>query len=384
MVSVFDLGIGRALTRWIAELKSDGRTAVIAEATATGLAISMVLGAVVSLILVVAAAATNGFGLEVADQVQAEARRSIYVLILGVWATVYGSALRGALEGFSDFQRLNLAKIPTGVAAFLLPCLTAAWVPDLSLAIGGLVASRVGANLAMSRFLRARTRPAWADISLPLCATLVRYGGWITVSSLLGPIIVYADRFIVGYVVSAAAVPYVSVPSDALSRVLVVPVSMASAAFPAIVVERSRADNVWRIVRFATGIVALMVVPASAAAALAAHGILRLWMGLDFANAGSDVFRLFAVGYGINALAQVPLLALQGLGSARATARWHLAQLVPYFIGLAVATTSFGIIGAAAAWTVRATIDMLGMWGLLHLEITARRRQQRRCQPTPT
>ena len=272
MVSVFDFGIGRAMTRWIAELKGEGRPHAIAAATASGL-----------------------------------------------------------------------------------------------------VVSRLGANIAMSRFLRAHTIPAWSAISPALCASLLGYGGWITVSSLLGPIIVYADRFIVGYIVSAAAVSYVSVPSDALSRVLIVPVSMASAAFPAIVGERSRAENVATIVRFATGVVALVIAPPTLLAAIFGHSILRVWMGGEFANASADVFRIFAVGYGINALAQVPLLALQALGCARATASWHLFQLVPYFVGTVAATMSFGIIGAATAWTLRATIDMLGMWGLLHLEIRARR-----------
>jgi O-antigen/teichoic acid export membrane protein len=373
MVSVFDLGIGRAMTRWIAELKSEEQPQAIAAATATGLAVSMALGAVFSVVLIGVALATENFGLDVSPTIQDETRRAVYLLILGVWVTVYGSALRGGLEGFSDFQRLNIVKIPAGLAGFVLPCLTAAWRPDLSLAIAALVASRVAANIAMSRFLRARTTPAWTDISLRRCAWLVRYGGWITVSSLLGPIIVYADRFIVGYFVSAAAVSYVSVPSDALSRVLIVPVSMASAAFPAIVGERSRAENVSKIVRFATGVVAVLVVPATLLAALFAHPILRVWMGREFADASTNVFRMFAVGYGINALAQVPLLALQGLGSARATARWHLIQLAPYVVGLGVATMSFGVIGAATAWTLRATIDMLGMWGLLHHEIRKRR-----------
>jgi O-antigen/teichoic acid export membrane protein len=130
---------------------------------------------------------------------------------------------------------------------------------------------------------------------------------------------------------------------------------------------------VWRIVGFATSVIAALVVPASALAAVFAHGILRLWMGLEFADASADVFRLFALGYGINALAQVPLLALQGLGAARATGGWHLVQLVPYLVGLAIATASFGIIGAAAASTLRATIDMLGMWLLLHRAIRVRR-----------
>jgi O-antigen/teichoic acid export membrane protein len=164
------------------------------------------------------------------------------------------------------------------------------------------------------------------------------------------------------------------VPSDALSRVLVIPVSMASAAFPAIVGERGRATAVARMVWVATGIIAVSVLPLTIGVAVLARPILTLWMGPEFAAESTRVFQWLALGYGINSLAQVPLLALQGLGRARATAQWHLVQLVPYLAGLTVAASAFGVTGAAIAWTLRTTIDMLGMWGLLHLEIKARSR----------
>lgn len=372
MVSVFDFGIGRALTRWIAELKAGGRQQDLAAATATALVLSLVLGGVVSAILSAVMAGPGDLGARVPAEIRDETRLAVYLLILGVWVSVYGSALRGGLEGFSDFRRLNFVKIPAGVASFALPCLAAAYSPSLPLAIGALVASRVGANVAMSWHLRTWVVPAWRDVDLALCRSLVHYGGWITVSSLLGPIIVYADRFVIGYLVSAAAVSYFSVPSDALSRVLVLPVSMASAAFPAIVGEQARADNVSRIITFATRIVALAIIPFTVAAIVFARVILQVWMGPRFADESTDVFRILAVGFCINSLAQVPLLALQALGRARWTALWHLVQLVPYLVGLSAATHAFGIVGAAVAGTLRATIDMVGMWALLRHKIKTR------------
>ena len=373
MVSVFDFGIGRALTRWIAELKSAGQHRDLAAATATALLLSVVLGGVVSVVLSAVMAGPGDLGSRVSAEIRGETRWAVHLLILGVWVSVYGSALRGGLEGFSDFRRLNFVKIPAGVASFALPCLAAAYSPNLALTIGALVASRVAANAAMSWYLRTWIVPAWRDVDLALCQSLVHYGGWITVSSLLGPVIVYADRFVIGYLVSAAAVSYFSVPSDALSRILVLPVSLASAAFPAIVGERARTDNVTRIIAFATRIVALAIVPFTVLAIAVARIVLELWMGRQFADESTAVFRILAVGFCINSLAQVPLLALQALGRARWTAVWHLVQLVPYLVGLSIATQAFGIVGAAVAGTLRAIIDMVGMWVLLRLKIRASR-----------
>jgi O-antigen/teichoic acid export membrane protein len=372
MVTVFDLGIGRALTRWIAELRASGQQQDLAAATGTALVLSVVLGGVVSAGLSAVMAGPGDLGARVSAEIRDETRLAMYLLILGLWVSVYGSALRGGLEGFSDFRRLNFVKIPAGVASFALPCLAAAYSPSLPLAIGTLVASRVAANMAMSRYLRVWIVPAWRDIDLTSCKSLIHYGGWITVSSLIGPVIVYADRFVIGYLVSAAAVSYFSVPSDALSRVLVLPVSLASAAFPAIVGERAQTGRVSRIVAFATSIVALAVVPFTLLAIVFARAILDLWMGSGFADESTDVFRVLAAGFGVNALAQVPLLALQALGSARWTAQWHLVQLVPYLLALGAATYTFVIVGAAVAGAVRAAIDMLGMWLLLRRKMKAR------------
>ena len=110
----------------------------------------------------------------------------------------------------------------------------------------------------------------------------------------------------------------------------------------------------------------MSVLPLTLLVAIFAHGISAPPDGVGVADASTDVFRILAVGYGINALAQVPLVALQGLGAAR-DRPLHLVQLVPDFAGLGVATATFGIRGAAVAWTLPVTIDMLGMWRLLHL-----------------
>ena len=141
MASVFDLGIGRALTRWIAELRTSTGPAAIAAATATALFVSAVLGAAVTGILCLVVA-LGDVGLSVSAAIGDEARRAAYLLVLGLGVSVYGSALRGGLEGFSDFRALNVVKIPAGVASFALPCLAATFTPDLSIGMGTLVASR--------------------------------------------------------------------------------------------------------------------------------------------------------------------------------------------------------------------------------------------------
>jgi O-antigen/teichoic acid export membrane protein len=59
----------------------------------------------------------------------------------------------------------------------------------------------------------------------------------------------------------------------------------------------------------------------------------------------------------VNALALVPFTLLQALGRPDVCAKFHLAELVLYVPMLLLSLRWWGITGAAAAWTVRVTLD---------------------------
>jgi O-antigen/teichoic acid export membrane protein len=56
-------------------------------------------------------------------------------------------------------------------------------------------------------------------------------------------------------------------------------------------------------------------------------------------------------------LAQVPFSFLQGIGKPDVTSKLHVAELLVYIPALWLLVGSFGIIGAAIAWTGRVAID---------------------------
>ena len=78
-----------------------------------------------------------------------------------------------------------------------------------------------------------------------------------------------------------------------------------------------------------------------------------------------------AIGVFINSLGQVPFAMLQGAGRPDLTARLHLIEMPCYLLMLWLLIRSFGIDGAAAAWTVRVTVDALILFGLGHRILSA-------------
>jgi O-antigen/teichoic acid export membrane protein len=61
---------------------------------------------------------------------------------------------------------------------------------------------------------------------------ILRYGGWITVSSLVSPLMVSMDRFLISALLSISAVAYYVTPQEMITKVLVVPMALQTAAFP--------------------------------------------------------------------------------------------------------------------------------------------------------
>lgn len=61
---------------------------------------------------------------------------------------------------------------------------------------------------------------------------LIRYGGWITISNIISPVMSYFDRFIVSYLSGAHVVAFYSAPAEAVSRLSIIPAALSRAVFP--------------------------------------------------------------------------------------------------------------------------------------------------------
>jgi O-antigen/teichoic acid export membrane protein len=84
---------------------------------------------------------------------------------------------------------------------------------------------------------------------------------------------------------------------------------------------------------------------------------LSLWLGKEFARQGAPIIRWVAFGLLVSALARVAFWFIQGIGRPDLPAKFHLLETVLYVPFLWWATRSFGIAGAAAAWTGRIALD---------------------------
>jgi O-antigen/teichoic acid export membrane protein len=194
---------------------------------------------------------------------------------------------------------------------------------------------------------------------------LLRFGSWMTITNIVGPLMVTLDRFVIGSLLSVGAVAYYATPYEVVTKFWLIPGSLLGVMFPAFstsfVQDRSRTAQLYsRSVKY----LLLTLFPLILLVVVLAEDGLRLWLGTEFARHSARVLQWLAVGVFVNCLAGAPFAAVQSAGRPDLTAKLHLIELPVYLIALFWLTKVHGIEGAAMAWTGRVTFDALVLFGL--------------------
>src|SRR5207237_491088 len=164
-----------------------------------------------------------------------EAQITFLLLAASVPLVVTTTAVRGVLEASQRFDLVNAVKIPASSLTFVLP---AAAVPlgfhlpviIMLLLLSRLVALSAYVVLCFRTFPTLKQRPAF---DARLIRPLLGFGGWVTVSNAVGPVLMYLDRFLIGSVLSLAAVSYYTAPYEVVIRLWILPTSLVMTLFPA-------------------------------------------------------------------------------------------------------------------------------------------------------
>jgi O-antigen/teichoic acid export membrane protein len=363
--SLFDLGLGRALTQLVAKKLGAGNEHEVPALVWTSLLLMLALGVVGATVIVLVSPWLVHDVLKIPEALRSESLRAFYLLGLSVPVVVVTAALRGLLEAHQRFMLVNALRIPLGVFTFVGPLLVLPFSRSLAPVVGILVATRVAICFAFFwacfRVVpELSQRVAWHG---PSAMPLLRFGGWTTVTNIVGPLMLYTDRFVIGALVSAAAVTYYATPFEVVTKLLLVPAALVGVVFPAFSVsfakDRSRAAMLYnrsaKYILLALFPIVLLIV------ALAQNG-LTIWLGADFAQHSTRVFQWLALGVLVNALGYVPFSFLQGVGRPDLTAKLHLLELPVYLGALLWLIHAEGIEGAAIAWGGRTLFDAIALF----------------------
>jgi O-antigen/teichoic acid export membrane protein len=273
-------------------------------------------------------------------------------------ATVTGVFV-GALAGRERFAALNAAQLVGTFIFQIVPLATSIVVgPYLQYVIPGAILGSLFSLLLLIGVvavvfpLRFAGRPRKANIR-PLFA----YGAWITVTNLISPLLEAADRLLIGSILGPQAVAYYQVPFNLAVRLRILPGVVARTLFPRLSALQVASATELAIAAV-RGLVAVMT-PLIVFGIFLIHPFLVLWTGKAFAEKSVVIGQMILVGVWVNSIAYIPFNHLQAIGRPDIVARFHLIELLPFVGFLWWALHSFGLPGAAFAWSVRCAVDSI-------------------------
>jgi O-antigen/teichoic acid export membrane protein len=358
--SVFDLGIGRALTQLVAKKLGADEPEDLSSLAWTSLLLMTLLGVIGGLAVILISPWLVGHTLKVPSELQAETLHSFYILAGTIPLVIVTAGLRGLLEARQRFVLTNILRVPIGVFTFLGPLFVLPFSHSLVPVIAILFLGRfAGCGCFLWATLRAvPSLRRELKLNRSFVRPLLRLGSWMTVTNLVSPLMVTLDRFLIGAILSIAAVTYYVTPFEVVTKVLLIPAALTGVVFPAFSTS-SVHDRDYTALLFGRSIKSISVVlfPIFLLITVFAQDGLKLWLGADFAQHSARVLQLIGVGVFINSLASVPFAFLQGVGRPDLTGKLNLLELPFYLLSVWGLTRLRGIEGTALAWTLRMTVD---------------------------
>lgn len=362
-LSLFDFGLGRALTHITAHNIGSGATDDNLKILKTGAYITIVAGFAGAVVFALLAYGMAFRWLNVTVQYQWDTFYALLITAAAVPFTTVSAAFRGTLEGHEKFKEVNIIKFLFGTATFIFPV------------IALLVTEATVANVAVSLVI-ARAITFWiylrkiheveSDYRLTLKPhkvfgkKLITFGSWMTISNIVSPILVSADRFIIAGTLGAAVVAYYTVPFEIVVRLLIIPGAIGSTIFPRLsslfTADQKGAD---KLVKKSVLVIAAVMLILSASLMLLYKPVVTLWISKDFAEQSFESALLLSIGAIFNGIAYIYYTAVQAKDGSKFTGILHLTELLFYVPVLLFVVSKFGIRGAAFAWLLRMICDFI-------------------------
>ncbi len=357
---VFDMGLGRAATKLIAEALGADEPGNIAAVAWTALTMMTAFGVLGGVAMAVVSPWLVHRVLNIPPSLQSEALHTFWLLAVAFPLVISAGTLAGMLAAFQRFDLLNAVGVPFAFFSYLAPLVVLPFSHSVFWIVAVVVAGRA-ASWGVHLLLCIRVFPPFGRriaVRRAMLAPLLSFGGWVTVSGITGPIMVHFDRFFISAMISVAAVAYYSVPLQAASKLAILPAALAGVMFPALSTELA-ADPTRAARLFDRAVTYLFIAlfPAALVMAVFAPEIMALWIGGDFGVHSFWVMRWVALAVMANGLAFLPYNLLQAAHRPDLIAKFHVAEVPVYLAGLWLGLRLYGVEGAAFVYLVRAALD---------------------------
>ncbi len=375
--NIFELGLGRSITKKLAgQLDDDAQnTEIISTALVLSLALSVVG------IVLIGTGFTHLFEeiIGLSEELLPDTAQSITYLLYAMPLLIAGPILIGVLEAHRRFLMISIIRVPSGMALFAVPAFLTLYSEDVSTLILGMLIVRVITIAAQLAAVLKNVPLVTGSFSFRWVhgKDLLSYGGWLTVSAVIGPLLVYMDRFLLASMRDLIETGIYTTPFEGVVRFLVVPSAIVGVMFPRFVMlHQTMSESPRPLYRETMTYVLGLVTPLCLIMIVFADGILSYWLSATDVVEMAVIARVLSFAVLINAVGHVSQGYIQAVGLASWTGKLHVCELVVYFIYMPWLISQFGANGAATGWLVRVTISTIALYWLANYLIRRDEKQR--------
>lgn len=196
-------------------------------------------------------------------------------------------------------------------------------------------------------------------INRNLIKPLIKFGGGLALSGVAAILLVNLEKIFLSSLVSVKSLAYYSVAFTFASTAGMFSASMIQSLVPAFSQllapeRRSQFDAL-----FSRGIRVNLIwlLPAMMFLFVIARPFFTFWAGEEFGRESTLPFYILLSGLFFNILAFIPHSSITAFGRTDIFAKLYWIELVLYVFAVILLINSYGIIGAAAAWSLRVIVD---------------------------
>lgn len=358
--SVCDIGIGRALTQRLSKVASKiGRQEY--NFIENAIIFTFIIGLFGISVLYFLSPIIVSI-LNVPEHLENEFLDSLYIVSFSLPFIATFSTVRGILEAYQRFDVISAFRIVFGTSIFVVPVIVLHFSNSVSNIISFLVLLRIFECiliLFVCHFKVVYLKFNW-ELNFSVIRSLLKFGGWVTISNLLGPFILYTDRFIIGTIGSLKLVAFYSTPFDVFLRLMFLPSAIVGVIFPALSANIEQDDGRAKSI-FMAGMMsaAAIMFPLVLIISTYSYEVLSFWIDKDFADNAHSVLKILSIGAFLNTFLYFPTAFLHAKNRPDATGKLHIVEAPLVILATAIFVYFWGINGAGMAWSLKSFIELL-------------------------
>ncbi|GAB5410225.1 MAG: oligosaccharide flippase family protein [Balneolaceae bacterium] len=363
-MSLLDLGLGKALIKYISECIGKNELKKIQNYFWVSIIVSTIFSIILSGLLFSVSSFIAKNLLNIDIQLIEVTIKSIKIISLGVPLIFLISIFNSYLRSLQKFGIITVTQVTNSIFNYVIPVIVFSIRQDFIFVVFVLVLYKILIFIVLSFivFKSLKTFPKEELNFINTFKELINFGWWSNLSSLISPLIDYMDRFAIASFISLSAVAYYSTPLEIVLRVSFISTAITSVIFSAISNSiNHNSKKTEEIINNGLKLIFLCTLPIIYTVTIFAEEGLRLWVGDEFAREGFFVVQIIGIGILYKSVTHLPIAHLHSLGKPSLVATVHMFEVPIYISVLYILSLKFGLVGAAIAHSFRLVLDYILM-----------------------